>query len=94
MRDFGDCQHIYDSGFFVAAVGKLLILDFPYPSKLEDFRNPIYDMGVYDQYYEVIGGFTHLTTAEQTEMLTRICFKDIQRMSIGKGMFEFVTATK
>lgn len=74
--------------------GKFLILDVPYPSKLEDFRNPIYDMGVYDQYYEVIGGFTHLTTAEQTEMLTRICFKDIQRMSIGKGMFEFVTATK
>jgi hypothetical protein len=72
----------------------LMILDFPYPSKLEDFRNPIYDMGVYDQYYEAIGGVTHLTTAEQTEMLTGVGFKEIQRMNIGKGMFEFVTATK
>jgi ubiquinone/menaquinone biosynthesis C-methylase UbiE len=74
--------------------GKLLILDFPYPSRLEDFRDPMYDMGVCDQYWEAVMGVIHLSTAEQTEMLTKAGFKDIKRMSIGKGMFEFVTATK
>jgi ubiquinone/menaquinone biosynthesis C-methylase UbiE len=73
---------------------KLLILDFPYPSRLEDFRDPIYDMGIYDQYFETVIGTLHLNTSEQTEMLTKVGFKDIQRMSVGKGMFEFVTATK
>ena len=74
--------------------GKLLILDFPYPTKLEDFRNPVYDMGVYDQYYEAATGVVHLTTAEQTDMLTKVGFKNIQRTNVGKGMFEFVTAEK
>ena len=71
-----------------------MILDFPFPSTLEDFRNPMYDFGIYDQFFESISGVTHLNMAEQTELLSKSGFKDIQRMSIGKGMFEFVTATK
>lgn len=74
--------------------GYLLILDFPYPSKLEDFRNPIYDFGIMDQFFEIGIGTVHLNTNEQEEMLTKAGFKDIERMPIGKGMFEFVTATK
>jgi len=74
--------------------GKLLVLDFPYPSKLEDFRNPMYDYGILDQFYEVVAGTIHLNMNEQTELLTRIGFRKIQRMTIGKGMFEFITATK
>ncbi len=74
--------------------GYLLILDFPYPTKLEDFRNPIYDFGILDQFYEVCIGAVHLSTHEQEEMLTKAGFKDIQRMPIGKGLFEFVTAIK
>ena len=74
--------------------GQLLILDFPYPSRLADFRDPMYDMGIYDQYYEAAIGTVHLTTAEQTEMLTKVGFKEIQRMDVGKGMLEFVTVTK
>jgi len=31
---------------------------------------------------------------EQDEMLTKVGFKNIQRVAIGKGMFEFITATK
>ena len=74
--------------------GQLLILDFPYPSKIEEFRNPMYDFGILDQFFEVCGGFTHLNMNEQNEMLDQAGFKNIQRMNIGKGMFEFITATK
>jgi SAM-dependent methyltransferase len=74
--------------------GYLLILDFPYPNNLEDFRNPIYDYGILDQFYETIMGTVHLNNEEQNEILTRAGFKNIQRMPIGKGMFDFITATK
>ena len=74
--------------------GNLLILDFPYPSKLEDFRNPLYDFGIMDQFYEMCMGTVHLGTDEQEKMLIKAGFKDIQRMPVGKGMFEFITAVK
>jgi ubiquinone/menaquinone biosynthesis C-methylase UbiE len=74
--------------------GDLLVLDFPYPDKLEDFRNPLYDYGVLDQYYEICAGTVHLTNAQQDELLSEAGFKNIQRMPIGKGMFDFITATK
>ncbi|NIS68671.1 MAG: methyltransferase domain-containing protein [Proteobacteria bacterium] len=76
------------------AGGYLLILDFPYPSELEDFRNPMYDFGVLDQFFEACAGFIHLNMDEQNQMLTKAGFKNIQRIPIGKGMFEFVTAVK
>jgi len=74
--------------------GKLLILDFPYPSKLEDFRNPVYDYGILDQSYEAVTGIIHLNMHEQNEMLTKVGFKNIQRTAIGRGMFEFITTMK
>lgn len=74
--------------------GQLLILDFPYPNKLDDFRNPMYDYGILDQFYEVCVGVIHSNMHEQNEMLTKVGFKNIRRMTIGKGMSEFITATK
>jgi SAM-dependent methyltransferase len=74
--------------------GKLLILDFPYPSKLEEFRDPQFDYGILDQFYEICAGTVHLNKEEQVRILTEVGFKEIQRMPIGKGMFEFVTAIK
>jgi ubiquinone/menaquinone biosynthesis C-methylase UbiE len=74
--------------------GYLLILDYPYPGKLEDFRNPIYDYGILGQFYEMVIGTVHLSKDEQNEILTGAGFKNIQRMPIGKGMFDFITATK
>lgn len=74
--------------------GLLLILDFPYPSRLEEFRNPIYDYAILDQFYETCAGFIHLSVPEYNEMLTKVGFKNMQQMTIGKGMFEFITATK
>ena len=74
--------------------GQLLILDFSYPSKLEDFRNPTYDYGILDQFYEVVTGTIHLSMDEQNALLTRVGFRNIQRMAFGRGMFEFIRATK
>ena len=74
--------------------GQLLILDFPYPSKIEDFRNPMYDYGILDQFYEVCVGHIHLNVHEQNEILTKVGFKNIQRIAVGRGMFDFITATK
>jgi len=74
--------------------GQLLILDFSYPSKLEDFRNPMYDYGILDQFFEVIAGNIHLNMKEQNELLAEVGFRNIQRMAFGRGMFEFITATK
>ncbi len=54
----------------------------------------MYDYGILDQFYEACWGNIHLNMHEQNEMLTKVGFKNIQRMAIGRGMFEFITATK
>jgi ubiquinone/menaquinone biosynthesis C-methylase UbiE len=74
--------------------GYIMILDFPYPSNFEDFKNPIYEFGILDQFFETTMGTVHLNNNEQNEILTKAGFKDIQRVPVGKGMFDFVTATK
>lgn len=74
--------------------GYIMILDFPYPSNLEDFRNPMYEYGTLDQFYETTMGTVHLNKGEQSELLTRTGFRNIKRMPIGKGMFELITAIK
>jgi SAM-dependent methyltransferase len=74
--------------------GTLLILDLPYPSKLEDFRNPMYDYAILDQFYEMCIGTVHLNVEEQDYLLHQVGFKDLKRVAIGKGMFDFITAIK
>jgi ubiquinone/menaquinone biosynthesis C-methylase UbiE len=74
--------------------GTFLVVDFPFPSELEDFRNPNYDMGILDQLFEVCMGFRHLNKEEQNEMFEKTGFKIGQRMPIGKGMFEVTVAAK
>jgi len=74
--------------------GYIMILDFPYPSNLEDFRNPMYEYAALDQFYETTMGTVHLNNDEQNEILTKTGFRKIQRMPIGKGMFELITAIK
>ncbi len=74
--------------------GLLLIIDFPYPARLEDFRNPMYDMAILEQFVEICCGYVHLNTNERNDMLEQVGFKDIEQKPIGKGMFELVTASK
>jgi SAM-dependent methyltransferase len=75
--------------------GLLLILDYPYPSRLEDFKNPRYDYGIIEQYFEAISGIVHISEEERDKLFFRAGFKNIERMSVGdRGMLDFITATK
>jgi ubiquinone/menaquinone biosynthesis C-methylase UbiE len=74
--------------------GYLLVLDFPYPGQLKDFRNPMYNYGILDQFHEICAGSAHLTGEQQDEILSAAGFKNFKRMPIGKGMFDFIMATK
>jgi len=74
--------------------GKLIIWDHAFPSKIEDFRNPLYEYGVVDEWYEVPFGTIHQTAAEVDHMLSDCGFKDINKFPIGKGMFEVIVASK
>lgn len=74
--------------------GRLLVLDYPYPGRLEDFRDPSYEFGVIEQYFEIGRGILHLTHDEQDELLGRAGFKDVARLGIGGGKLDFLTAAK
>ncbi len=75
--------------------GCLLILDYPYPGRLEDFRNPRYDYGIIEQYFEAMGGIVHISQEEQDALLSKAGFQAIERMTVGEGgMLDFIAATK
>jgi len=72
--------------------GRILIIDFSFPEKTEDFRNPNYELGVIDQFDEICLGNVMLNMHEQNEILTKIGLKSIQRTSL-QG-FDIITAEK
>ena len=74
--------------------GRLIILDFPYPEKIEDFRNQRYDIGIIEQFFEAPGGVVHLCANEQDNLLKQAGFYDIQRSDLNKGMFDLIMAVK
>lgn len=74
--------------------GYFLILDFPFPEELGDFRNPLYDFSVLDQFRKTCFGETHLSHYRRDEMLADVGFVEKQRRTIGKGMFELLIAKK
>ncbi len=72
--------------------GLLLIFDFSFPEKLEDFRNPAFEPGVLDQFDDCLLGAILPNEREENEMFTEVGFKDIKRISM-LG-FDIVTAAK
>jgi ubiquinone/menaquinone biosynthesis C-methylase UbiE len=75
--------------------GRLLILDYPFPGRLEDFRNPRYEYGIIEQYFEAMSGIVHIPEKEQNELLSQAGFQTIDRMTVGEGgMLDFITAGK
>ncbi len=72
--------------------GLLLIVDFSYPSKLSDFRNPDYGMGIMDQFFETTLGITHLAAKLQESMLGNVGFDEFQRTSLSG--IDLLTAIK
>jgi len=73
--------------------GKLVILEFPYPEKREDFSDPRFAMGIYDQFYEMIWGTKHITWTEQKEILESCSFLNIKRKFIDSA-YVLITAEK
>lgn len=75
--------------------GGLWVLDYPFPGKLEDFRNPRYEYGIVEQYFEAMGGIVHISQQKQDELLSQAGFKAIERRSVGDGgLLDFLTARK
>ena len=72
--------------------GQLLIIDFSFPEKLEDFRNPAFEPGIIDQFDECTLGTIILNERVENQMFTQIGFKNIQRTSMAG--FDIVTAAK
>lgn len=75
--------------------GLILMLDYPYPGRLEDFRSPRYDYGIIEQYFEAFSGIVHISKEEQDDLLSKAGFKCIERINVGDGgMLDFITAVK
>ncbi len=72
--------------------GRLIIFDFSYPEHIDDFKNPNYGSAIIHQFNETSLGVVFLNPTEQTEMFTKIGFKDIQRMSL--KAIEIITTMK
>jgi SAM-dependent methyltransferase len=82
-------------GMALKPSGTLLILDYPYPSSLEEFRNPRYEYGIIEQYFEALGGIVHINREEQDDLLRKAGFTGISRMAVGDGgKLDFITARK
>ena len=74
--------------------GHLIILDFPYPETVADFRDQRYDIGIIEQFFEAPSGIVHLCAAEQNRLLTEAGFTNIQRSDLNNGMFDLIMANK
>jgi len=75
--------------------GELWILDYPYPGRLKDFRNPRFEYGIIEQYFEAPFGIVHLNAEEQEGLLQETGFRAITRRPLGEGdKLDFLTARK
>jgi len=74
--------------------GHLIVLDYPYPDRLEDFRNPIYNYGIIEQYFEAVNGIVHLSGNQQDRLLREAGFGEIRRTRVANDMFDFIIAVK
>jgi SAM-dependent methyltransferase len=62
--------------------GRLIIFDFSYPERFDDFKNPDYGSVIIHQFNETSLGAVFLTLTEQNEMFAKVGFTDIHRMRL------------
>jgi cyclopropane fatty-acyl-phospholipid synthase-like methyltransferase len=74
--------------------GEIVIFDFGYPERLEDFRRAEYATGVKDQFYEVTWGSEHLPRSARHQLLLELGFKDITTAPLFGGAIELTCAKK
>jgi SAM-dependent methyltransferase len=74
--------------------GEIVIFDFGYPERLEDFRKAEYAPGIKDQFYEVTWGSEHLSRSARDRLLLEVGFKDITTSPLFGGAIEVTHARK
>jgi cyclopropane fatty-acyl-phospholipid synthase-like methyltransferase len=74
--------------------GRIVNVDFPYPAVIEEFRQVDFERGIFDQYREMIMGHQILTRPQQEALITSAGFRNLERFSVGKGMFDVIIASK
>jgi SAM-dependent methyltransferase len=75
--------------------GRLIILDYPYPGRLQDFRNPRYEYGIIEQYFEALSGIVHISAEDQETLLSAAGFETIKRTAVGEGgLLDLILAGK
>jgi SAM-dependent methyltransferase len=74
--------------------GEIVIFDFAYPERLEDFRKPEYATGIKDQFYEVTWGSQHLPLSARHELLLEVGFKNPTTIPLFGGPVEVTYAKK
>ncbi len=73
--------------------GKLFIIDWLFPEKFEDFKNPEYEPGIFDQFNETCLGVILPNKSEQDKILSGVGFKNIQHIPAMEGI-NIITAIK
>ncbi|MBU1178251.1 class I SAM-dependent methyltransferase [Patescibacteria group bacterium] len=73
--------------------GQIIVLEFPYPEADQEFSDPRFAMGLYDQFYEIIWGTEHITGSEQKKLLQSCKFKNVKRKFV-EGGYVLITADK
>ena len=74
--------------------GEIVIFDFAYPERVQDFRKPEYTMSIMDQFYELTRGSELLPLAGKQQLLLELGFKDPTNISLFDGAFEVTHAKK
>lgn len=74
--------------------GEIVILDFAYPERPEDFGKAEYSPGIKDQFYELILGHEHLPLAARHRLLLEVGFKEPTTTPLFGGPIEVTYAIK
>ena len=74
--------------------GEIVIFDFAYPERLEDFKKPEYATGIKDQFYEVTWGSQHIPMSARHRLLLEHGFKDVTTIPLFGGPIEVTHAKK
>ncbi len=74
--------------------GEMVVFDFGYPERLEDFRSPEYAPGIKDQFYEVTWGSEHLSREARHQLLLEVGLEDVTTSPIFGGAIEVTHARK
>jgi ubiquinone/menaquinone biosynthesis C-methylase UbiE len=87
-RSIANCYKALKDG------GEIVIFDFAFPDRVEDFRKPEYAPSIKDQFYEITWGTEHLPSSERHQLLAEFGFKDVITNPIFGGAVEVTYAKK